>query len=218
MPAIEILGYAASGVVFATFWMRTMIPLRIVAIVSNLLFFGYGLWGDLAPIVILHGALLPLNAVRLHQAVRLRRRLRQIAHAAFDPQALAPFMGERPTPAGAVLFERGDAADAIYYLASGRARVVELDVPLPPGSLVGEIALFAPDRRRTQTVRCESDCLFLRISEERVLQLFAENPEFGLYLVKMMVARLLENKARDPARLEAVAGGVDRKRSNAGDD
>jgi len=200
MPVIEILGYAASGAVFATFWMRTMIPLRVVAIVSNLLFLGYGLWADLTPIMILHAALLPLNGLRLHQAIRLRRRLRQIAHAAFDPQALAPFMREMPTREGATLFAKGDEADAIYYLASGRARVVELDVALSPGVLIGEIALFAPTRRRTQTVRCESDCLFLRISEEKVLQLFAETPEFGLYLVKMMVARLLENKQRAAER------------------
>lgn len=196
MPFVEILGYIASGAVFVTFWMRTMIPLRIIAIVSNVLFLGYGMWADLAPIVILHGALAPLNILRLVQALRLRQRLHRIAQAAFDPQSLLPFMTEYPVPKDGVLFRQGDEADAIYYLASGQARVAELNIILPPGTLVGEIALFAPDRRRTQSVVSHTDCLFLRISEEKVMQLFSDTPEFGLFLVKMMVARLLENKAR----------------------
>jgi hypothetical protein len=42
---IDVLGYAASSAVLATFMMRTMLWLRLVAIASNLLFI---LYGDLA--------------------------------------------------------------------------------------------------------------------------------------------------------------------------
>ena len=42
MPDYEPLGYLASTLVFATFWMRTMLPLRLVAIASNVAFAGYG--------------------------------------------------------------------------------------------------------------------------------------------------------------------------------
>jgi len=42
----------------------------------------------------------------------------------------------------------------------------------------------------------------LAIAEQRVLELFADNPEFGLYLIKMIVARLFDNMNR-PAALSA---------------
>ena len=42
MPDYEPLGYIASALVFATFWMQTMLPLRVVAIASNVAFAGYG--------------------------------------------------------------------------------------------------------------------------------------------------------------------------------
>jgi len=47
-------------------------------------------------------------------------------------------------------------------------------------------------------VRCMENCLFLKISEEKTLQMYTENPEFGLYLTKMMVARLLANAGQQP--------------------
>ena len=65
MQLLEILGYVASGAVFVTFWMKSMIPLRIVGLASNFLFFSYGVYGDLVPIMVLHGCLFPLNAMRL---------------------------------------------------------------------------------------------------------------------------------------------------------
>jgi hypothetical protein len=62
---IEVLGYAASSAVLATFMMRTMLPLRLVAIASNILFILYGYLAHIPPILLLHVALLPINAVRL---------------------------------------------------------------------------------------------------------------------------------------------------------
>ena len=61
----DLLGYAASLAVLATFLMRTMRPLRVVAIVSNILFLTYGLIEHLEPIFILHVTLLPINVWRL---------------------------------------------------------------------------------------------------------------------------------------------------------
>ena len=46
---VEITGYVASALVLATFWMRTMIPLRIVALGSNIAFIIYGIVGGLVP-------------------------------------------------------------------------------------------------------------------------------------------------------------------------
>jgi len=76
MPDYEPLGYIASALVFATFWMQTMLPLRVVAIASNVAFAGYGWLVGIRPVLMLHLALLPMNVYRLVQARRaaLRRR------------------------------------------------------------------------------------------------------------------------------------------------
>jgi hypothetical protein len=44
---VEGLGYLASLLVFSTFYMKTMLPLRGVAIASNIAFMAYGLTGGI---------------------------------------------------------------------------------------------------------------------------------------------------------------------------
>jgi len=61
----DLLGYAASCAVLATFLMRTMVPLRLVAILSNVLFIGFGYAQHIYPVFFLHVALLPINTWRL---------------------------------------------------------------------------------------------------------------------------------------------------------
>jgi hypothetical protein len=61
----DLLGYAASCAVLATFLTRTMVPLRLIAILSNVLFLAFGYVQHIYPIFFLHLALLPINAWRL---------------------------------------------------------------------------------------------------------------------------------------------------------
>jgi hypothetical protein len=61
----DLLGYAASCAVLASFLMRTMRPLRLVAILSNVLFLTYGYVEHIQPVFFLHLALLPINLWRL---------------------------------------------------------------------------------------------------------------------------------------------------------
>lgn len=62
---IDVLGYAASIAVLATFLMPTMLPLRLVAILSNILFMLYGYSAHIPPVLFLHATLLPINVMRL---------------------------------------------------------------------------------------------------------------------------------------------------------
>jgi CBS domain-containing protein len=71
MSFVDLLGYAASAAVLATFCMDTMIALRIVALVSNVLFIAYGFVDHLSPVFLLHTILLPVNALRLVQFQRM---------------------------------------------------------------------------------------------------------------------------------------------------
>jgi hypothetical protein len=75
----EVVGYVACALVLATFYMRDIIPLRMVALVSNVAFIAYGLALHLTPIWVLHVLLLPINACRLVQALCSRPPFGKIA-------------------------------------------------------------------------------------------------------------------------------------------
>ena len=104
----ELVGYLASALVFATFYMKTMIPLRGVAIASNLAFISYGYLGGMAPILILHVALLPLNLWRLHQTQQLVKRVRRATEGDLNFDWLMPHMTARNFAAGETIFRKGD--------------------------------------------------------------------------------------------------------------
>jgi hypothetical protein len=61
----SMMGYAASAAVLGTFLMRNMVPLRLLAILSNVLFVAYGYTEQIYPVLCLHVVLLPINFQRL---------------------------------------------------------------------------------------------------------------------------------------------------------
>lgn len=65
MRWVDFAGYIASSLVFLTFYMKGMVPLRVVALCSNVAFLIYGGTLHLVPIFILHSALIPINLRRL---------------------------------------------------------------------------------------------------------------------------------------------------------
>src|SRR5262249_60387313 len=65
MSYVDIIGYAAALAVLASFCMSTIVPLRILAVVSNVLFGLYGVLADLYPVFFLHSILLPINLFKL---------------------------------------------------------------------------------------------------------------------------------------------------------
>jgi hypothetical protein len=62
---IDIVGYCAALAVLGSFCMSTIVPLRVLAIVSNVLFGLYGLLAHLYPVFFLHSILLPVNVFKL---------------------------------------------------------------------------------------------------------------------------------------------------------
>jgi CRP/FNR family transcriptional regulator, cyclic AMP receptor protein len=71
MTITDMLGYLAASLVLATFCAKRMVLLRASAIASNVAFIGYGLAARLWPILVLHLILLPLNVIRLLEALAL---------------------------------------------------------------------------------------------------------------------------------------------------
>lgn len=67
---IDIVGYVASSLVFATFYVRKILTLRIIGVFSNIAFITYGIGYHLHPILILHSFLLPLNSYRIFELLK----------------------------------------------------------------------------------------------------------------------------------------------------
>lgn len=200
---VNVAGYSAALLVFAAFYMKGMASLRAIAIASNVAFIAYGLGGALYPVLVLHAVLLPLNCLRLLQMRGLALRVR--AGFEGDPCVdwLVPLMTRHTFKAGDVLFRLGDPARAAFVVLSGRVRVAEIGLALGPGSLLGEIGLFAPGGRRTGTALCETDVEIGSISDERLLQLYVQDPTFGLCLMRLVVQRMLVGE-RSRAPMEPV--------------
>jgi CRP/FNR family transcriptional regulator, cyclic AMP receptor protein len=72
MTVVDGLGFLAAGLVLATFCMKRLVPLRAVAIASNLAFILYGYSAGIKPVLVLHLILLPVNLFRLLQALPVR--------------------------------------------------------------------------------------------------------------------------------------------------
>ncbi len=201
---VEAIGYCASLLVFCTFYMKTMIPLRCVAIASNVAFMTYGLVDGLYPVFLLHVVLLPLNVVRLRQIRTLIRQVREASRGDMSTEWLLPLVTRHRLGQGEVLFRMGDPANAMYLILSGSVRLAEIGVTLGPSALLGEIGVFAPDNRRTGTAICETEVEIGVISDEKVLQLYYQNPTFGLHLFRLVVRRMLENERRQRSESASV--------------
>ena len=193
---LEFVGYVAAGLVFATFYMKTMIPLRVVGISSNVTFLLYSWFAGVMPLFVLHAALLPLNIWRLMQIRALVREVRKVAVGDLPLESLLPFMSPRRAEAGEVLFRRGDAAGEMFHLMSGAVRLEELGKTLGPGAMLGEISMFAPRRERTATAVCDTDVELLSITADKVMQLYYQNPRFGFHVIRLITGRLIENLRR----------------------
>ena len=199
----EMAGYLAALLVFLTFYMKTMVPLRVVGICSNCIFIIYGYLGGLYPVLILHLILLPLNGLRLREMLRLTKQVRVATQGDLNMDWLKPFTSTRRTKGGDVLFRKGDTADAMFFVVSGRYRLAELGMDVMQGQLVGELGLLAPDQSRTQTLECIESGELLQITYEHVKQLYYQNPRFGFYYIQLAGRRLFENIARLERELAA---------------
>jgi CRP/FNR family transcriptional regulator, cyclic AMP receptor protein len=197
-------GIAAALVIVSSF-VTTMIPLRCLAVGGNLGFLVYGALHPSLVMVLLHGALLPINIYRAAEMVRLTRRV-SAASAASDLSGvwLKPYMRKRRLKARDVLFHKGDAAQHLYFLAEGRIEFVEIGEVMEAGRLFGELAFFAPDKRRSLTARCATDCTVLRIDESTFQQLYFQNPAFGFQIVTLVAGRLMADLHRLQAELAAT--------------
>jgi CRP-like cAMP-binding protein len=196
---------ALLGAIFfvVTMIVRTIIPLRIFSIFSNVFFVAYGALSGSAATFFLYLLSLPINIMRLRQMQSLVNKARISAQDDLSIDWLRPFMSPRKYRKGDVLFHKGDLAEEMFLTVTGKLLVKEIDVELPPGSIMGEVGFLDPKSRRTQTVECIEDSDVLAISYEKLLELYFQNPQFGYYFLRLTSSRLMQNMAQLEGIIEA---------------
>jgi len=213
---------ALIGAIFfvATLLMRTMVPLRVTGIISDVFFIGYGVLSGTMTTLFLYILLLPINIFRLGQMLKLVKRARIAAQGDLSMDWLKPFMTRRQYRKGDVLFRKGDRANEMFFTVTGKFLVTELGIELPPGRLVGELGFLAPDNRRTQSLECTEDGQVLAITYDRLLEIYFQNPEFGYYFLRLSTERLLQNITRLEGIIDqykAQAASVEKDTNQADD-
>jgi len=191
----------ASIFVVATYTMRTMIPLRVFGMLTNVILIVTAIPSHNYLQLVLHAVLLPLNGYRLHQMLQLVRDVKKSVNSDLSMEWLKPFMTERKCAAGEVLFYKDEKAEDMFYIVSGRFQLVESGIVLPVGAIVGELGMLSPSNARTQTLECVEDGVILSVSYRQVEELYVQNPEFGFYFLRLASARLFENIEKLETRL-----------------
>ena len=191
-----VFGFIGAALTVASYLMKSMLPLRRVALAANVFLVVYALNGPHGPswpTVALYLAMIPINAKKV---VEIRKLVRAIQNAQADTPVsewLLPHMTRRTAKAGTTLWLKGDTASEMLYLESGRLGVPEYGEVIEAGALVGEIGLFAPDNRRTRTNVCETDCTLYSLSGEAMAKLYYQNPQLGFHVMRLIVARLMHD-------------------------
>jgi hypothetical protein len=180
----------------ATLLMRTMMPLRISNMISNVFFIAFGALGADIKTFLMYLLLLPINGVRLYQMRKLVKMARTATKGDKSMEWLKPFMTERKYRKGDKLFKKGDAANEMFLTIGGKFLVTEFNIELPPGSLMGELGFLTPNNRRTATIECIEAGDVLSIEYDKLLEIYFQNPEFGYYFLILTSQRLLENNAK----------------------
>jgi CRP/FNR family transcriptional regulator, cyclic AMP receptor protein len=187
---MNVLAYLISLLVLGTFGMRTMMPLRVAALASNVSLLVYSTLSGLYLILILQLVLLPINLWRLVEIVQLARRLRRAVSEDNVYKALLPFASIRRVKAGDVIMRKGDASDALYLVLEGTLWVEEVSAAIGSGSIVGEIGVLSSSHRRTATVSAKTDCRLGQVSSLDFQQVYYTDPALGLSLVRLIIDRL----------------------------
>jgi CRP/FNR family transcriptional regulator, cyclic AMP receptor protein len=190
---MEYVAWLAAGLVFGSFFMKTMVPLRTLSIAGNLVFIAYSLLGlkygifdKVLPILVLHCALLPLNALRLHEVKRNIRAIRAMKAPDQAADFLMPYMQPVRCAAGTVLFRAGDRADKVFLLKAGQVRLLEFDKPLREGALFGEVAVFSDAAARTASAVCATDCELYSVDGAKLLELFYQDQAFAFAIARRL--------------------------------
>ena len=191
-----LLAVLGTTLLLASFVVKSMLSLRTLALASNVIFLAWAYLEWVWPTLAINSVILPLNAWHIWNIRRLTLESTRATEDSPVAQWLLPHMHRRPFEGGEILFRRGDPANKLIYIASGAVRMEEIGERVGPGELIGEIGLFSPAKKRTQTLVCETDGVSYEMTEEMIFRLYYQNPKLGFYLMRLVVQRLLRDVQR----------------------
>lgn len=195
----------ASIFLVASSTMRTMIPLRLFSILTNLVLIATAIPAHNYVLIVVQAAMLVLNSYRLHQMLQLVRDVKRSVSSNLSMDWLKPFMTERKCNAGEMLFYKDEKADSMFYIVSGRYRLVKSGIEVQVGAITGEFGMLSPSNVRTQSLECIESGVILSVTYDQVEQLYVQNPAFGFYFLKLVTARLFQNIDRLEQRVAQQA-------------
>jgi hypothetical protein len=196
----NVLGFFGIAFCIASFLVKSMVHLRALAIVSNVCFLGYGVVESLVPSLVLNAFLLPLNARRLWEIDHVSKEIARATQTSPVSEWLLPHMKRRAFKAGEELLHKGQVSNLLIYISSGSVALPEIGKHLGAGELLGEIGLFSPDHRCTQTVIGETPGMLYQMTGEQIYQFYYQNPKLGFYLMRLITERLINDiRRREPA-------------------
>jgi DNA-binding NarL/FixJ family response regulator len=133
-------------------------------------------------------------ALRIDKVIRAE--IQEVERGPLDRSLLLPHMSQQRLREGAVIFRKGDPGRELFMLQKGTLRLKEINVTLQPGELFGEIAIFSPDHRRTCTAVCETEAEVLKMTADKVKEIYLLNPQFALFIVHLVAKRLIADASR----------------------
>jgi hypothetical protein len=192
----NMLALVGATLYVVTLMVRTIVPLRVIGIISMVFFIAYGALAGAITTFLLYLLSLPINVIRLRQMLTLVKKARLSAQGDLSMDWLRPFMTPRKYKKGEILFKKGDLAKEMFYTVSGNFLIKEIGIELPAGRVLGELGFIDPNNKRTATVESLENGEVLTITYDRLLELYFQNPEFGYYFLRLTTERLMQNIAR----------------------
>lgn len=189
MNVTSFLGWVAALFVLASFSLKTMTSLRLMAAISNVVFIAYGANVGSLPILVLHTLLFPLNVVRLLQSRRLQQEVAAVSRHADITSLLMPHMQRRHIPAGQALFHEGEPSDVLYYILEGEILLRRSGQILRSDDLIGVIGCFTPDQRRLDSAIARTEVELCSVSTEKVRELMTREARISHFLLRTISQR-----------------------------
>jgi SulP family sulfate permease len=133
---------------------------------------------------------------------RLSERL--TAELGIEASRLMRYLRRRQLAPGEQLVRQGDPADAVFFVESGQVTAqlssedrgpVRLRT-MGPGTVIGEVPLYAPGAARTASVVAETPCTVYRLSVRTLRLIEDRDPELAASLHRLF-ARLLAGRLSD---------------------
>ena len=110
----------------------------------------------------------------------------------------------REVDKGTLIFSQGEKGDSLFLVLEGRVKAVLLGQDgrevilayLEPGELVGEMAVFDSEERRSATVFAATDCSLLFLSGKQFMSFVSRKPSVAIVLLRSLSRRLKETSGR----------------------